>query len=304
MNKLLKMGLCLVLSLALVIGFTSCKEGELEGVDGIALFKSAIEKYEDLNAIDMDFNIKADVDVAGEKISVNANMGIKVIEEDTNPIVSMNVSMEVSGVGAMLMPGMNQNMSVYFADGFAYYDEGISGQKYKQEVSVDDLLSQNLEGLDLSEFDLSKFASLDEKYLIVNSVKKDGSNKIVNFTIKSEIFTDLLFGGMFDSLLGGADIAISDIGAKVTIDKDGFLKAIVIALEIRGDEADATMGISMNINVSVELGIVINKVGSDVKIDVPGDLGEYKVSDSLYGDVGGLGDFEYPSDGFFGDDLF
>jgi len=208
----------------------------------------------------------------GDMGNMAISMDISMIMEDLDILAEMAIDVD--------MLGDKVSMKMYIVDGYTYMDDGETKTKVSAGAGgVDSMLS--VTDIDAYTIDSS---------LYISSISKSTEDGLTVYTVVlADSFMDLVFGmsaGLMGDSLGGFDLEDMSINVpsiKYYADSDGALKKMVMKMEMK-IPLDME-GISLTIPVAVDLTMIINAIGDDVKVNLPDDLDEYIEIDDLDVDI-------------------
>ena len=254
MKKLTKI-LSLVLVFAmLTLAFASCMPTDEERV-AAAMAKMALAKKADYT-VDM----AVTVSVGGTTQEVPMTMVMKTdLSDAENPVFYMEMSQKSGNV--------TTNMITFYKDGYVYVN--ASGQKFKTQMSYEEMMKDSGSGFDMTEIFEEKKDSVDESFEITKNA--DGTLH-VEMTITKEEFASV-FTGFTDQVTGS-------LGANGTVEVSDTIFQIEIDKENNVTEAKTIMNMELTVNgqkatASCNIKFKYNPVGADFVVPIPTDLSSY-----------------------------
>lgn len=257
--------ICLIAVICMSISllFTSCGKSTYEQ------FKTAFEKTDNLESIDMTMKMDLGMDTQGLSMEIPITLDMKGIQKD-GKIEKMTEDM------SMEFMGQKMNTSIYTDGKYIYTQSEDIKIKTPYDIDSEDIKKADVKFNSI----VTEFKEEDLKDATVE--KKDGITK-VSFTvsgdaIKSTInsLSESLLGEMMATSQEGSDsgledITISDTKVSFSINSDEYIVNYSIdtniTTKIEETETDA--------KISLKLDLTVNNPGKEVKIDEPADLDEY-----------------------------
>ena len=224
----------------------------------------AATKTMDENAMDVDMDVKMDMTMVGEVMTMPTVMkgNMKMLIDGDNVQMAYTTTAETQGETV--------KMDMWMKDGWVYMSTAMAGEEMKVKYSVEDQLAavKDLAGMDRSAMDVSGLAMLES----VTS-KKAGSNTEYTVVIGEGM------NSMLESVtraMGteteGMDMHFGKITATYTVDSRGILKKIDMVF-------DASMkmefpiedgaAFSMDVAYAYDMTMTVNATGKSVKITFP-----------------------------------
>ena len=224
----------------------------------------AATKTMDENAMDVDMDVKMDMTMVGEVMTMPTVMkgNMKMLIDGDNVQMAYTTTAETQGETV--------KMDMWMKDGWVYMSTAMAGEEMKVKYSVEDQLAavKDLAGMDMSAMDVSGLAMLES----VTS-KKAGSNTEYTVVIGEGM------NSMLESItraMGteteGMDMHFGKITATYTVDSRGILKKIDMVF-------DASMkmefpiedgaAFSMDVAYAYDMTMTVNATGKSVKITFP-----------------------------------
>ena len=224
-------------------------------------FNEASAKVNQETAMEMKATTTMTTEMGEVKQTANMEMNMKMI---VNPEDLSDIQAAITAVTKV--EGQDDvNISYYITDGVYYMDLGEEIGKVKMPFDMSELESLPL--AEQSDTPLYMLSGLEKKEV------EDG----VEYTLQ---VSDSFFSSIMDQVMGamgttaeelqGVDVKISDVALKMTVDKDGNMKGMDIAMKVSTTVEDQTLVMTMSMQAE------IIATGDAVKIEFPADLSEYK----------------------------
>lgn len=254
--------LALMLSLLMVCGLAACGE-EQSKLTPYEIVKQASEKLDNADGVayDMIMAMKmSDSTDAENSLQMNFSGDVKmqkIAENDYN--IGYNMTTDLSAIDAA---AGSIDMSMFYTDGYMYYDMSDLGVKYKIAMDMQDAMET---------VNSSSFSEIEQDMVKEQSIAADGDGQVVSLLLDGTKMTDMVMS-MADEITGvlgdGNNITLGDIPYTVYLDDAGNITNVEMnmSMSITADGVTMDMTIDLTMNV-VEVGGVV--------VDLPADLADY-----------------------------
>lgn len=236
----------IALLIIVVLTFTLASCANEEAYD---LYLKANESLDGAESLYASTTTIMDMSYLDESISMEMTGIIK-------EIVKSETDIEMEMVSELIMDGETMSFTAYFLDGYYYFD--MYGEKYKTEMSIEDMLEQT----DTVVIDFPKEAIKAE------AVEKIDGGKELVFTLDSSALQDQLDKQVAGLVGFDISIAYGDVSMSMILDKSGQVKSISMSFGFDMESEGET------IHTQAEVIMDIIQLGG-VTIDYPADLDSY-----------------------------
>lgn len=232
MKKLMKTA-AIILSAAMMLSMTACGQKE----DPKAVYDASVQKNADLKSMDMDSTSTMKMTQGDSTLDIDVSMNIKAKD--------MNMDqMELLMTGTTSTQGQNIETTSFYKDGYFYADAQNQKIKYAMDLaSIMDVLKKN--NTTATSADMTKI-----------SMKKDGDNKIITYTINPDSLNTLIQNSM-GSLSGSiADLKdmkldVKSANGECTINKDGYYTNVKLSMNYDMTLSGTKVTVEMNTDGTV-----------------------------------------------------
>ena len=240
----------------------------------------------------MSLNLTLDTDMGalgammaaiGMDAAINLDMDMSIITEDEDVLAAISMVMNLMGE--------EQTMVIYIADGYTYINDGNSKTKVANTAAGEGDDSNAVPGQTGigAMLDLVDVNQIGYPPLIISDISKSTEGDLTVYTVKiADSFMDSVMGqvigvaggmGLEDAGLDGADMTMSITSMKFYADAAGALKKIAMVIDMKM-LMDMGGGITMPVNIKMNLIVTVTATGDDVKIVLPDDLDDYVLTSS------------------------
>ncbi|WP_367568758.1 DUF6612 family protein [Lacrimispora sp.] len=249
----MKKVLALLLTGAMALSLAGCG-----GQNAKKIYDGAAKKTAELDSMDVSSVIAMKMTQGEETVDISMDMDMKISGINTD-------SMKYQADANTNMMGQNQELSMYYENGYYYMD--AMGQKIKYAMDLDAMMEQIKQSTEGS--------SMDSSYLKDIQAKKDGENQNLTYTVDATKMDSYLQDIM--SQMGtdaeGVTYNIKEASGEAVVNKDGYISRqkvkMVFDMELQGE------AISMDMDVDS----TYNNPGQTVEVTTP-DLEGYEEVDA------------------------
>lgn len=249
----MKKVLALLLTGAMALSLAGCG-----GQNAKKIYDDAAKKTAELDSMDVSSVIAMKMAQGEETIDISMDMDMKISGINTD-------SMKYQADANTNMMGQNQDISMYYENGYYYMD--AMGQKIKYAMDLDAMMEQIKQSTEGS--------SMDSSYLKDIQAKKDGDNQNLTYTVDATKMDSYLQDIM--SQMGtdaeGVTYNIKEASGEAVVNKDGYISRqkvkMVFEMELQGE----------TISMDMDVDSTYNNPGQTVEVTTP-DLEGYEEVDA------------------------
>lgn len=252
----MKKCLMLFLALATALSLAACK-GEK---DPKVIYDDASKKTSELASMDVITAINMQMTQGEDSTDVKMNLDMKMADLNTD-------KMKYLAQGTTSVMGQNLDLLMYYENG--YYYMSTMGQKVKYAMDLDAIMKEvkkNTEG-----------ANVSSSYMKDITVKKDGDNELLTFTVDADKMGDYVKELMTqmgtNSQTQDLTYTIKEASGEATVNKEGYFTNSKVKMTLEMKSGDKTVGIVMDTDSTYK------NPGQTVEITAP-DLEGYTEVDA------------------------
>lgn len=239
----MKKVLALLLTGAMALSLAGCG-----GQNAKKIYDDAAKKTAELDSMDVSSVIAMKMAQGEETIDISMDMDMKISGINTD-------SMKYQADANTNMMGQNQELSMYYENGYYYMD--AMGQKIKYAMDLDAMMEQIKQSTEGS--------SMDSSYLKDIQAKKDGENQNLTYTVDATKMDSYLQDIM--SQMGtdaeGVTYNIKEASGEAVVNKDGYISRqkvkMVFEMELQGE----------TISMDMDVDSTYNNPGQTVEVTTP-----------------------------------
>ncbi|WP_333647400.1 DUF6612 family protein [Lacrimispora sp.] len=239
----MKKVLALLLTGAMALSLAGCG-----GQNAKKIYDDAAKKTAELDSMDVSSVIAMKMAQGEETIDISMDMDMKISGINTD-------SMKYQADANTNMMGQNQELSMYYENGYYYMD--AMGQKIKYAMDLDAMMEQIKQSTEGS--------SMDSSYLKDIQAKKDGDNQNLTYTVDATKMDSYLQDIM--SQMGtdaeGVTYNIKEASGEAVVNKDGYISRqkvkMVFEMELQGE----------TISMDMDVDSTYNNPGQTVEVTTP-----------------------------------
>ena len=232
-------------------------------VDGVVQ-----EKTNTLDSMDAQADMKMSMTMEGVSIDTNMDMNMKIRGAQTGKL-------EFVADGSMTMLGSDIPFQMFYTDNMYYMD--MMGMKMKQEMPLDEAMSQVASNLETVDMDLAMIKDM--------AMTTEGENTVLTYGINTDNMNSLLNGvvGDLDALYDGYTVSyeIRSASGKAILDQNGYYVKEDMSLDMDMIMTDTETGESETISYVMEMHMNINNPGQEVKFELPSTEGYEDLGSAL-----------------------
>lgn len=240
-------------------GNSTANNDKQQSQDPKTVFSDAVKKTSDLSSNDITMKMKMAMSSGDQSIDIDMDMDAQLAKKGDNDY-------DMASTMSMKMMDQVTDMTMYYTDGYYYMD--VAGQKMKYAMDVSEMLEKTQGSVEL--FDMNTEGLKDF------TMKKDGDNQVITYVGDPEKMSDMVqeimsaMGDQMSSMLGEeSNIEISKIEGTATVDKDGYVSAQKLLMDLSMTAEGEKVAITYDIDMTN------NNPGKDVVIELPTDLADY-----------------------------
>lgn len=250
----MKKCLSLLLMAAMALSLTACGGTK----DPKVIYDEASKKTSELTSMDVD-----------SVVNMQMNQG------ENNTEIKMDLNMKMSGVntenmkylaqGTTALMGQDIDISMYYENGYYYMDS--MGQKIKYAMDLEAMMDQINQS--------AESTNVNSSYLKEITVKKDGDNQVLTFTVDAEKMDTYVQDVMsqMGTNMEGVTYTIKEANGEAVVNKEGYFTNAKIMMSLDMELQGETISLVMDTDSTY------NNPGQEVVVTAP-DLEGYTEIDA------------------------
>lgn len=225
--------------------------------DPFTVYTDAAKKTAQLSSMEMDYDINMTLDLGGESMDISTSSNAKMSGINTDDM-KISMAMKVSS------QGQENDMNVYYTDGYYYTDTIGVKMKYAMDLeqAQKEVASTGIQ-TDLKKEDFKEI-SMDKDQVITFTIDGEKMDSIVDSAMTS-------LQGLVSS--SDASVDIGDVSGTASVNKDGYFEKSTMTIPVTMDIMGTEMKISMDMDYTY-----VNP-GKEAKPELPDDLTDYQEID-------------------------